>query len=339
MKQVASPLLSGLLYPLLQALDEQYLKVDGQFGGVDQRKIFILAEEQLPKLKLGKRWHLMNPMVPGLTGTKMSSSEEDSKIDVLDDPVKVMNKIKGAACSRDQPDNGVLSFYNFVLFPIVSPHAIKISNQEFFDFLSLKSAYLDGKLDEDALKEYLGEFLGDLLEKVRTRCDTDEVANAKQKGYHHVENVSESKTDERSPILNEEQMAWKETILNGNEILNGEQLDTALSTVSKAKPLHIVFVAHGKGKFHLGFIAPLLKMKDLADSGVPVTGTVLVSDIEAYLDNEKVSWGAIDARAVYYKEMFLSLIKQLQLESLVDVRVAADNEGYFSRFQKVTYQL
>lgn len=66
--QVESPLLSGLLYPLLQALDEQYLKVDGQFGGLDQRKIFILAEEQLPKLKLGKRFHLMNPMVPGLTG-------------------------------------------------------------------------------------------------------------------------------------------------------------------------------------------------------------------------------------------------------------------------------
>ena len=71
-KQMEDPLLSGILYPLLQALDEQYLKVDGQFGGVDQRKIFILAEEQLPKLKFGKRFHLMNPMVPGLTGVKMS---------------------------------------------------------------------------------------------------------------------------------------------------------------------------------------------------------------------------------------------------------------------------
>lgn len=35
-KQVESPLLSGMLYPLLQALDEQYLGVDIQFGGVDQ---------------------------------------------------------------------------------------------------------------------------------------------------------------------------------------------------------------------------------------------------------------------------------------------------------------
>jgi tyrosyl-tRNA synthetase len=35
-KQVESPLLSGLLYPGLQALDEQYLDVDFQFGGIDQ---------------------------------------------------------------------------------------------------------------------------------------------------------------------------------------------------------------------------------------------------------------------------------------------------------------
>ena len=33
-KQVDSPLLSGLVYPLLQALDEEYLDVDVQFGGV-----------------------------------------------------------------------------------------------------------------------------------------------------------------------------------------------------------------------------------------------------------------------------------------------------------------
>lgn len=35
-KQVESPLLSGLLYPGLQALDEEYLGADFQFGGVDQ---------------------------------------------------------------------------------------------------------------------------------------------------------------------------------------------------------------------------------------------------------------------------------------------------------------
>ena len=40
-KQVESPLLSGLLYPGLQALDEQYLDVDFQFGGIDQVSFFL----------------------------------------------------------------------------------------------------------------------------------------------------------------------------------------------------------------------------------------------------------------------------------------------------------
>lgn len=67
-KQVASPLLSGLVYPLMQALDEEHLGVDAQFGGVDQRKIFTLAAEQLPSVGFKERAHLMNPMVPGLAG-------------------------------------------------------------------------------------------------------------------------------------------------------------------------------------------------------------------------------------------------------------------------------
>lgn len=42
-KQVESPLLSGLLYPGLQALDEQYLDVDFQFGGIDQVRFVFLG--------------------------------------------------------------------------------------------------------------------------------------------------------------------------------------------------------------------------------------------------------------------------------------------------------
>lgn len=61
-KQVSNPLLSGLLYPGLQALDEHHLKVDAQFGGVDQRKIFTFAEKYLPMMGYEKCIHLMNPM-------------------------------------------------------------------------------------------------------------------------------------------------------------------------------------------------------------------------------------------------------------------------------------
>ncbi|KAJ4468742.1 tyrosine tRNA ligase [Lentinula aciculospora] len=118
-KQVESPLLSGLLYPGLQALDEQYLDVDFQFGGVDQRKIFTFAELYLPRLGYRKRSHLMNAMVPGLMGGKMSSSDPNSKIDFLDSPETVKKKIKGAFCEPGNvEDNGLLSFAEAVIFPI-----------------------------------------------------------------------------------------------------------------------------------------------------------------------------------------------------------------------------
>ncbi|TDL20411.1 tyrosine tRNA ligase [Rickenella mellea] len=118
-KQVESPLLSGLLYPGMQALDEQYLGVDFQFGGIDQRKIFTFAELYLPRLGYAKRAHLMNEMVPGLTGGKMSSSDAGSKIDILDPPEVVRKKINSAFCEEgNTSENGILSFVKAVLMPI-----------------------------------------------------------------------------------------------------------------------------------------------------------------------------------------------------------------------------
>lgn len=118
-KQVENATLSGLIYPLMQALDEEHLGVDAQFGGVDQRKIFTLAAEQLPKINYRERAHLMNPMVPGLAGGKMSSSDPDSKIDLLDTADVVKKKLKKAyAVPKEVDGNGILSFVEYVLLPI-----------------------------------------------------------------------------------------------------------------------------------------------------------------------------------------------------------------------------
>ena len=118
LKEVSDPPVSGLNYPLMQALDEEYLGVDAQFGGVDQRKIFTLALEQLPKIGYRKRAHLMNPMVPGLQGGKMSSSEPDSKIDFLDPPDVVKKKMrKVPLVPRETENSGIFSFIQHVLLP------------------------------------------------------------------------------------------------------------------------------------------------------------------------------------------------------------------------------
>lgn len=61
----------------------------------------------------------MNPMVPGLSGGKMSSSDPKSKIDFLDSPADVKSKIKAAVCTPGQvEDNGVLAFIKAVLIPV-----------------------------------------------------------------------------------------------------------------------------------------------------------------------------------------------------------------------------
>lgn len=61
----------------------------------------------------------MNPMVPGLSGGKMSSSEPKSKIDFLDKPSEVKAKLKAAVCTPGQVEgNGVLAFLKAVLIPV-----------------------------------------------------------------------------------------------------------------------------------------------------------------------------------------------------------------------------
>ena len=86
---------------------------------VDQRKIFTYAQEHLPKIGHKPRAHLMNTMIPGLTGGKMSSSEEDSKIDLLDPPDVIRRKLKKSPLApKILEENGSISFVEYVLFPI-----------------------------------------------------------------------------------------------------------------------------------------------------------------------------------------------------------------------------
>lgn len=115
-KQTGNPKISGLIYPLMQALDEVYLDADVQLGAVDQRKIFVLAREFLPKLSQKQRVEVMIPFVRGLTPDgKMSSSNNASKIDLLDDLETIKQKMKKAYCEEGNPENGVLDFAKYLI--------------------------------------------------------------------------------------------------------------------------------------------------------------------------------------------------------------------------------
>eukprot|EP00127_Corallochytrium_limacisporum_P005122 Clim_evm28s199 gene=Clim_evmTU28s199 len=193
-KQVESALLSGLLYPGLQALDEHYLGVDAQFGGVDQRKIFVYAEKYLPILGYEKRIHLMNPMVPGLTGAKMSSSEVDSKIDLLDSAKDVAKKVKKAFCEEGVIEgNGVLAFCRTVIFPLLKG-AGKVfdikrkeeygGNVSFDTYEHLEAAFIDKKIFPLDLKQAVIDYLNGLLEPIRRKfAESKELQEITAKAY------------------------------------------------------------------------------------------------------------------------------------------------------------
>uniref|UniRef100_A0A665TIX9 Tyrosine--tRNA ligase n=1 Tax=Echeneis naucrates TaxID=173247 RepID=A0A665TIX9_ECHNA len=188
-KQVEHPLLSGLLYPGLQALDEEYLKVDAQFGGVDQRKIFTLAEKYLPSLGYTKRAHLMNPMVPGLTGAKMSSSEEESKIDLLDSKEDVKKKLKKAFCEPGNiQNNGVLSFVKYVLFPLRGEFCIKRDpkwggDKIYTGFDEVEKDFAEELIHPGDLKASVEAALNQLLEPIRKKFESPELRKLTNTAY------------------------------------------------------------------------------------------------------------------------------------------------------------
>ncbi|KAK5855351.1 hypothetical protein PBY51_005454 [Eleginops maclovinus] len=188
-KQVEHPLLSGLLYPGLQALDEEYLKCDAQFGGVDQRKIFTLAEKYLPSLGYAKRSHLMNPMVPGLTGAKMSSSEEESKIDLLDSAGDVKKKLKKAFCEPGNiQNNGVLSFVKYVIFPLHGEFSIKRDpkwggDKTYTDFEELEKDFAAESVHPGDLKASVEASLNQLLAPIRKKFESPELRKLSNTAY------------------------------------------------------------------------------------------------------------------------------------------------------------
>lgn len=209
-KQVANPLLSGLIYPLMQALDEEHLGVDAQFGGVDQRKIFVLAEENLQSIGYKKRAHLMNPMVPGLgQGGKMSASDPNSKIDILDDPKQVRKKVNSAYCAPGEiENNGLIAFIEYVIQPIQELKAEKdgvfkldIDRPEkyggpiSYDSIDeIKADFAQGKLSPVDLKSGVAEKIIELLAPIRESFEaSEEFKEAQAKGYPVEQPKSEKK--------------------------------------------------------------------------------------------------------------------------------------------------
>lgn len=304
---MSSPAQSGLLYPGLQALDEQYLGVDVQFGGVDQRKIFTYAEKYLPKLGYAKRSHLMNPMVPGLTGGKMSSSEVDSKIDLLDSNDAVERKLMTSVCVPSEPDNGVMAFVNYVVFPVLENQGkvfTLVDGSKFTSFEKLKEDFVASKVCGEEIKKSVVIFLNGLLDSIRKDFDCQELKELSEVAYPNVigaaasESVSSSLADRSS---------------TGSSI----PLESRLATVSQNLALPVdprvrsiidkkctcLWEVDVNDRPTISILGHIAKLRDFLSIGWDVI--VNVNDVMSHLNGGQVSLEIASFRS----DLFIELIK------------------------------
>ncbi len=168
------PVVSQMIYPLMQALDIAHLGVDLAVGGIDQRKIHMLARENLPKLGYKAPVCLHTPILLGLDGQKMSSSK-GNYISVRDSEEDVVRKLRKAYCpARQVEDNPVMEIMKYHIFPrfervIVERDEKFGGDVEYSSFEELARDFESGKLHPADLKSAAAKYLNKLLENSRKR--------------------------------------------------------------------------------------------------------------------------------------------------------------------------
>ena len=187
---------SQILYPLMQAADIFYLPADVCQLGLDQRKVNMLAREVAKKLNRPKpvavHHHMLmslnKPPDTDLTGIertielKMSKSDPDAAIFMLDSQADIKRKINKAYCPPKQTeDNPVLEYCKFILFERIEKFLIERpekygGNVEYKSYAELEKDYQDGKLNPPDLKPAVIKYLNELLDPIRNHFDKDEKA-------------------------------------------------------------------------------------------------------------------------------------------------------------------
>ena len=112
--------ISQMMYPLMQANDIKHLGVEIAQAGMEQRKIHMLAREQLPEIGWPVPVCVHTPLITSLLGpgSKMSSSIEGSNISVVDSAEVIKKSMKKAHCIEGEvADNPVLQIAKNVIFP------------------------------------------------------------------------------------------------------------------------------------------------------------------------------------------------------------------------------
>jgi tyrosyl-tRNA synthetase len=169
-----NPMVSQMIYPLMQAVDIAMLNVDVAVGGIDQRKIHMLAREELPGLGFKAPICIHTPILVGLDGDKMSSSSNNF-ISMDDNEKTVGKKIRKAFCPEGSiADNPVLALFKYHIIPRFNEITIERpekfgGNLYYPDYDKLEADFGSKNLHPMDLKSAGTDYINRILEPVREK--------------------------------------------------------------------------------------------------------------------------------------------------------------------------
>jgi len=187
---------SQILYPLMQAADIFYLNADICQLGLDQRRVNMLAREVAQDLNRPKPIAIHHHMLMGLLPPpdsdaegverviqlKMSKSNPDSAIFMLDSPKDVQRKINKAYCPPEQAsDNPILEYCKYIIFELVDKFYIERPEKyggdvKYNSYEELENAYAKGELNPPDLKPAVAKYVNQFIGPVRKHFETNEKA-------------------------------------------------------------------------------------------------------------------------------------------------------------------
>lgn len=164
--RMKEPKVSELIYPIAQTIDCWKLGVDVAYSGLDQRHIYAMSREMLPKLGFKAPVIVMTPMLSGLIkGVKSSASIPESNIKIYEEPDLIRNKIRKAWCPLEAEGNPILEHFKFIVFQ--RKLKVTIKGKNFDNYPDLEKAYLNKQIHPEDLKNELAEKLIEILKPSR----------------------------------------------------------------------------------------------------------------------------------------------------------------------------
>jgi len=167
-----NPKVASVVYPLMQVVDMEFLEVDIALGGMEQRKIQMLARENLPKIGYKAPVCIHTPLLHGLDGDEKMSSSKGNFIAIDDDENEIKKKIKKSYCPMEEIEgNPIIEITKHFIFS--NQEKILIERPEKFggnlelNEEELINIYKSGELHPMDLKGAVTNFLIEYLKPAR----------------------------------------------------------------------------------------------------------------------------------------------------------------------------